>query len=262
MSVLTVNQLAVSYGQTEVLKNITFDVKKGEILAIVGESGSGKTTIFKAIQKFLGHNGKITAGTIAINGSDTTRLSKRRFRKFRGRVIGTVFQEPGSTLNPARKIASQFRELLHYHFGYDQRQSDAVAVEAMQLLNLHQPRELLTKYPFELSGGMQQRLSLAMAMSLKPQIIMADEPTSSLDATVQKKIIDELIRLRDKSAVTIVIITHNLALASYMSDRLLVLNKGGIVEYGETKQIIANPRHPYTMKLIDDIPQIGRNSYD
>ncbi len=261
MSVLKIDQLSVSYGANAVLHNVSLAVGRGQILAIVGESGSGKTTIFKAVQKFLPSAGKVTQGSIVINGVDMTDMSRRKFRALRGKVIGTIFQEPGSTLNPVRKISSQFRELLNYHFGYDKVRCDSAAIEAMRLLRLREPQALLHKYPFELSGGMQQRLSLAMAMSLRPQILMADEPTSSLDATVQKQIIDEFMRLRDESNVTIVIITHNLALASYISDDILVLNRGEVVEYGKSSQVIAHPQHSYTKKLISDIPKIvGRDN--
>ncbi len=261
MAVLKIDQLSVSYGAIEVLHKVNFSVEEGKILAIVGESGSGKTTIFKAVQKFLPAGGKVTEGRIYVNGVDTTDIKRREFRAFRGKVIGTVFQEPGSTLNPVRKISSQFRELLGYHFGYAKTECDSAAIEAMRLLHLREPRALLEKYPFELSGGMQQRLSLAMAMSLKPQILMADEPTSSLDATVQKQIVDEFIRLRAESNVTTVIITHNLALAGYISDDILVLNRGEVVEYGKSSRVIAHPQHSYTKKLISDIPKIvGRDN--
>ncbi len=256
MEVLRVENLSVSYSNKQVLHNINFTVNEGEIISLVGESGSGKTTIFRAIQRFLPPNGKIINGNIFLNGENTTDINDKKFYNLRGRTLGTVFQEPGSTLNPSKKIGRQFYELLNYHFKYSKKQSEKIAVDLMNLLHLRDPIKLLNQYPFQLSGGMQQRLSIAFTLSLNPKIILADEPTSSLDATVQKQIIDELIRLRNELGIAIVIITHNLALANYISDRMIVLYEGRIVESGVAEDIIARPNHEYTKKLISDIPKI------
>lgn len=256
MDILKVSHLSVGYGQGTVVEDVHFSVGKGEILAMVGESGSGKTTIFKAIQKFLPADGRIESGQIWLKGEDITHMPMKDFRKFRGKIMGTVFQEPGSTLNPTRKIGRQFGEVLGYHLGCSKKEGMQIAIENMELMRLKNPETLLDRYPFQLSGGMKQRLSMAMAMSLKPDLILADEPTSSLDATVQRKIIDEFLRLRAEFHMSIVIITHDLALARYVSDHLLVLCHGKVAEYGPTKQVIAHPQSAYTQSLIQNMPKL------
>ncbi len=255
MEILRVENLSVSYSHKQVVEDVSFSVNEREIVSVVGESGSGKTTIFRAIQKFLPSNGKVTSGDIFLNGENIVQINDKKFYSLRGTTMGTIFQEPGSTLNPSKKIGKQFYELLNYHFKYSKKQSEKIAVDLMDMLHLREPKKLLNEYPFQLSGGMKQRLSIAFTLSLNPKIILADEPTSSLDATIQKQIIDELIRLRDELGITLVIITHNLALANYISDRMIVLYNGRIVESGVAEDIIKNPQHEYTKNLISDIPK-------
>ncbi|MFV0515830.1 MAG: ABC transporter ATP-binding protein [Aminipila sp.] len=258
MAYLNVENLSVNYGEINVLNNISFEVEKGEIVSIVGESGSGKSTLLNAIQGFLPENGVIEQGHILLEDVDLVHKNQKYFEMIRGNKIGTIFQEPGSTLNPVRKIGVQFVENLKYKMKMNKHEAMEYALFMLDKVRLKEPEKVINQYPFELSGGMKQRVSIAMAMSLKPSLLIGDEPTSALDATVQKQIIDEFIDLRKEFNTTILLVTHNLALASYISDRIMVLYQGNTVEYGSATSILTNPSCDYTKKLVRDIPRLRR----
>ena len=242
--ILDVKQLDVSYGGTPILKNLTLDLHSGEILGIVGESGSGKTTLIKAIMGLLGENGQIDHGTLEFDGIDLIRIKKEALRKIRGSRIGMVFQHPGTSFNPIRKIGTQFYEALRDHGQYEKTKAREQILQIFRELRLQDGERILNSYPFELSGGMNQRVAIALAMVLHPELLLADEPTSALDVTVQAQVVRQMMDLRDALGTTIIIVTHNMGVVSYMVDKIAVMYAGHLVEYGKKMDVMQHPRHP------------------
>lgn len=256
MEVLRMENVSISYGETSVVKNINFQLQRGEIISIVGESGSGKSTILNAIIGFLPEEGRIQSGEIYYEGKKITRLSQKEWRLLRGKKIGTIFQEPGSTLNPFQKIGKQFFESYRHVLGLPQKEAKDLMESMFSKVGLKNTEELIEKFSFQLSGGMNQRVSIALATSLGPNLLLADEPTSSLDATIQKNIIEEFLFLKKEFNMSILLVTHNLALAKYISDKILVLFQGNIVDFGTPEEILQSPKSKYTQTLLADIPKI------
>ncbi len=257
MSLLEVEKLNISYNGKTVVKDLTLSLEKGQILGIVGESGSGKSTLLKAIIGLLGDNGRAESGILEFDGIDMLRISNRERMKIRGKRVGMVWQDPGMSFNPIRKIGVQFLEALRAHGKVDRTEAYETILDMFQRLNLRDGERILNSYPFELSGGMNQRVAIALAMIMNPDLLLADEPTSALDVRVQAQCVKEMMGLREKFGTTIIIVTHNMGLASYMADRVAVMCNGKLVEYGDKIQVMNNPSQPYTRALIRSVPTIN-----
>ena len=254
--ILKVKDLSVSNKDVEILKNISFQIKKGEILGIVGESGCGKSTLIRALIQMMNKSEKITNGEILFNEKNLLLLDNKQIRKLRGNNLGVIFQNPGATLNPIRKIGKQFVQTMQSHMDISKNEALEKASNMLEKVNLKDSKCILNSYPFELSGGMKQRVTIALAMILEPEILIADEPTSALDVTVQAQVVKEMISLRDNFDTSIIIVTHSMSVISQMVDKIAVMYSGNIVEYGDKEDILRNPKHPYTKALIDAVPKM------
>ena len=254
--ILKVKDLSVSNKDVEILKNISFQIKKGEILGIVGESGCGKSTLIRALIQMMNKSEKITNGEILFNEKNLLLLDNKQIRKLRGNNLGVIFQNPGATLNPIRKIGKQFVQTMQSHMDISKNEALEKASNMLEKVNLKDSKCILNSYPFELSGGMKQRVIIALAMILEPEILIADEPTSALDVTVQAQVVKEMISLRDNFDTSIIIVTHSMSVISQMVDKIAVMYSGNIVEYGDKEDILRNPKHPYTKALIDAVPKM------
>lgn len=260
---LDVKNLAVTYAKSSAptIQGVSFELDAGEILAIVGESGSGKTTVIRAILNLLPGGGKVSAGTIIFDGKNLAELDNSGWRKLRGGAISMIFQDSGAMLNPVHTIGKQFVEYIQVHSDLDKAAAYAMALEKLTLMNLPNPENILSSYTFELSGGMRQRVGIAMAITFQPKLLLADEPTSALDVTTQAQIVGELMFITRGSGAAMIIVTHNLGVASYLSDKLIVMSQGRIVEAGETQAVVENPQHAYTKSLLAAVPEMGRARY-
>lgn len=255
---LKIDNIDVNYGNTAILRSVSMDVKKGQIIGIVGESGSGKSTLIYAALGTLGKGGKVTSGSITYAGTDLGTISKEQYRRLRGLDLSLIAQNPVESFHPIRKIRSELHELVKAHGNMSVKDAEAEMIRYMEKFHLHDPESILDKYAFELSGGMCQRTSIAMAMVLKPQILFADEPTSALDVTVQKQVVEEMMRLRKEDNTTIVMVSHNMGVISHMSDEIYVMLVGYIVEYGSKDAVMHHTLHPYTQDLVSVIPKMDK----
>lgn len=256
--ILNLKNLSVSYGDINILKDIDLSLKKGEILGIVGESGSGKSTLIKSIMGILDENASID-GEINFEGKDLASLSLKDYRKIKGKEISMIFQNPTEYFNPTRKISKQFIETIRSHNDISKQEIQKKSINTFKFLGLQDGKKIWNSYPFELSGGMNQRVAIALSIMLEPKILLADEPTSALDVTVQAQVVKELLKLRQKLNTSIILVTHNIGVASYMSHNIGVMYGGRIIEYGESEELINNPKHPYTKILINSVPVINGN---
>ena len=256
--ILNLKNLSVSYGDINILKDIDLSLKKGEILGIVGESGSGKSTLIKSIMGILDENASID-GEINFEGKDLASLSLKDYRKIKGKEISMIFQNPTEYFNPTRKISKQFIETIRSHNDISKQEIQKKSINTFKFLGLQDGKKIWNSYPFELSGGMNQRVAIVLSIMLEPKILLADEPTSALDVTVQAQVVKELLKLRQKLNTSIILVTHNIGVASYMSDNIGVMYGGRIIEYGESEELINNPKHPYTKMLINSVPVINGN---
>ena len=245
--VLSVNDLVVTCGEKKILRGVNFSVERGEILIIAGESGSGKSTILKAIDGLLGKNFSV-GGKIFFDGRDITHLSDNERRKISGDSIGMIFQNAGASFCPIRTIGDQIFESVKAHRDWDKKFFRERAVELMQKINLD--AATLDEYPFRLSGGMAQRAGILAATILEPKLLLADEPTSALDVVTQVSVVKELLKLRERLQISIIMVTHHLGLARRMADKVLILRQGTPIEYGTREQIFNAPQETYTRELI------------
>ncbi|WP_071795754.1 dipeptide ABC transporter ATP-binding protein [Natronohydrobacter thiooxidans] len=258
---LSVKDLSVAFktrkGQVDAVRGISFDLAPGETLGIVGESGSGKSVTSYALMRILDAGGRISAGDVSWNGRDLRAASESAMRSLRGREISMIFQNPRAALNPIRKVGHQIEDVLRQHGRATRSDAQAKAIAALEAVKIRNAAERYHAYPFELSGGMCQRIVIAIALACDPKLMIADEPTTGLDITTQKAVMElmrDLIRERGMSSI---VITHDLGLAAEYCDRLAVMKDGQIVETGPSAQIFANPQHPYTRKLVDATPRPG-----
>ena len=249
---LAVRNLAVSYGEKQAVRGVNFCLHRGEILVLAGESGSGKSTILRAVMGIL--DAGFCAGEILWEGMDVLRLAKDERRNLAGEEIAMVFQNAGASFCPVRTIGSQLYESVcaHRAWSYDEFRERAEAL----MVQMQLPREVLDEYPFRLSGGMAQRAGIAAAMLLQPKLILADEPTSALDALTQVRVAKELMALRRRTGVAMLLVTHHMGLAYYMADRILVLRRGETVEQGAREEIFRHPKEAYTKELIAAVPRL------
>lgn len=258
-TLLKVKSLAVAYdGEGEVLNNIELDVKQKEIIAIVGESGSGKTTLIKSILDILPADVKIKSGEIMFNGRDLRTCTKHEWQTIRGNDICMIFQNPGSFFNPIMKIGKQFIETIRSHRKISKAEAKKKALTTMEKMGFsgQECQRIYHAYPFELSGGMKQRVAIAMALAKEPKLILADEPTSALDVITQEQIVQELMKMRDHFDTSILMVTHNIGIAAYMADRMLVIRKGEVMEFANTSQMIHQPLTEYTKSLLHAVPEL------
>ena len=258
-TLLKVKSLTVAYdGEKEVLNNIELDVKQKEIIAIVGESGSGKTTLIKSLLHILPANVHIKSGEIIFNGRDLRTCTKQEWQMIRGNDICMIFQNPGSFFNPIMKMGKQFMDNIRSHKKISKAEAKKKVLVTLQKMGFSEQdcQRIYHAYPFELSGGMKQRVAIAMALALEPKLILADEPTSALDVITQEQIIQELMKMRDHFDTSILMVTHNIASAAYIADRMLVMHKGEVMEFADTAQIIHQPRTAYTKSLLQAVPEL------
>lgn len=242
---------------TKAVQKLSLDLMPGESLAIVGESGSGKSATALALARLLPEPpATIQAASMQINGKEILKLSPAELRKVRGKEIAYVFQEPGSSLNPVLTVRTQMAESLRLHRP-EVKDVDAEIISWLDKVGIVDPAKRLRAYPYELSGGMQQRVMIAMALCTHPRLLIADEPTTALDVTIQKQIIDLLAQLRRDLGMSIILITHNFGIIRDVADRVLVMFRGKVVEEGKIADVLSNPQHPYTRALLDCVPKMG-----
>lgn len=255
---LEIKDLTIQYGdKLPVVENFSLSLKKGEIITIVGESGSGKSTVLSSILGLLPNGGKIISGDIIYNGESMLSKSLNQWRELRGTEITMISQDSGGTLNPIRKIGKQFVEYIQTHSKMSAKEAEEKAKDMFSKVNLPDPEIIMKSYPHQLSGGMKQRVGIAMALTFHPKIILADEPTSALDVITQAQIVKEIMDLRKKFDTSIIMVTHNLGVAAYISDKIIVMQNGKIVDAGNKNEVIENPRSEYTKKLLEAVPEIG-----
>jgi len=259
---LEVEDLAISYRtgnrDQRVVHGVSFKVMPGEVVALVGESGSGKTTTAQAVLGLLAGNGKVEGGAIRLNGTDIAHWSQKRLDGIRGAVVSLIPQDPGSSLNPVRTIGSQLAEVLQIHKRGDRKTIQARVIELLERVGLTPAEMRARQYPHELSGGMRQRVLIAIAVALNPALIVADEPTSALDVTVQRRILDLIDELRRENGTAVLLVTHDLGVAADRADQLVVLQGGRIQEQGAVKDVLAAPSSAYTRRLLSDAPSLGK----
>lgn len=256
---LEINSLTVTYdGEKKAIHNVNMDIKTNEIIAIVGESGCGKSTLLKSIFNLLPAGATIEEGEILFHGENLLQLSKKQWRNLRGNEMTIIFQNPGSYMNPIMKVGKQFVESIRTHRNMSKTDAIKKAKEVLAKMNLREPDRILNTYPFQLSGGMKQRVAIGMALCMEPQLILADEPTSALDTLTQVQIMNEFMALKEEFQSSIIWITHNIGTAAYMADRIIVMNKGQVVEVGKKEEIISHPKAAYTRQLLQSVPKLRR----
>jgi ABC-type dipeptide/oligopeptide/nickel transport system ATPase component len=261
MPLLSVENLTIGFRRhngevDEAVRGIRFAMERGEGLAVVGESGSGKSVTALSLARLLEEPPAVITGRILLDGTDVLGLRGEALRKIRGQRIAYIFQEPGAALNPVFSVRSQITEVLRTHRP-EVKDTDAECIKWLTEVGITEPARRLGDYPHQLSGGMQQRVMIAMALAAKPDILVADEPTTALDVTIQQQIITLLARLRREHGMALMLITHNFGIIRGVADRVAVMFRGHIVEDGPVDQVLREPRHPYTRALIDCIPRPG-----
>ena len=258
--ILQVKNLSVSFnafaGKVYAVRDISFDLNKGETLAIVGESGSGKSVTTKAILGILAGNGHIDGGEILYGGADMAKYTEKDFYHIRGKKISLIFQDPLSALNPIMKIGKQIMEALVYSLKMERGAAKARALELMEAVGIPDAAKRFEQYPFQFSGGMRQRIVIAIALASNPEILVCDEPTTALDVTIQARILELINEIKVKNNLSIIFITHDLGVVANIADRVCVMYAGKIVEVGTTDDIFYNPAHPYTWALLSSMPDL------
>ena len=258
---LKLNNVTVSYQNTPTVQNFSLDMKQGQIVSLVGESGSGKTTVIRAILGLLSSEGEIVDGSITFEGEDLLSYTPAQWRKLRGSEISMIFQDSGAMMNPTRKIGSVFTEYILTHEKISKKEAWRKGVEMLERMRLPEGDNIMHSYPFQLSGGMRQRVGIAMGMTYQPRLLLADEPTSALDVTTQAQIVRQMMQLRDKYHTSIIVVTHNLGVAAYMSDFIVVMKDGKIENQGTTEYILKESDNEYTRKLLEAVPSLGGERY-
>ncbi|MDO5517283.1 MAG: ABC transporter ATP-binding protein [Clostridium sp.] len=254
---LHIENIYVKNNETLILKDICLDLDKSEVLGIIGESGCGKSTLIRSIIGMLNKNEKVVEGNIYFNDKNLTDISSAEFSKIRGNEMGIVFQNPAATLNPTKKIGKQFIEAITSHEKIKKSLCIEKSLNILEKLNLQDGKCILDSYPHEMSGGMNQRIAIALSMILNPQILIADEPTSALDPTIQAQVINEMINIKEEFDTSIIIVTHSMEVISQIADKVAVMYNGEIVEYGRKEDVLLSPSHPYTKALIDSVPKFN-----
>ncbi len=252
-------EFKVKRGTVKAVNNVSFGVEKGEILAIVGESGSGKSVTSLSVMGLIRDPGKITGGRIMFHGENLAGKTNKQMNKIRGDKISMIFQEPMTSLNPVYKIGNQIMESILTHTDMSKAEARKTAVKMLDLVGIPSPEQRMEDYPHQMSGGMRQRVMIAMALSCNPEVLIADEPTTALDVTIQAQILELIDKLRNKIGMAVLLITHDLGVVAETADRVVVMYCGRIVEQADVKDIFTNPLHPYTKGLIESIPRLDED---
>ncbi len=262
MTLLKVNNLSVNYevdaGTIEAIKEVSFEIEQGETLAIVGESGCGKSTTAHAMMKLISKPGKIVDGEIILDGLDFARLNEKKMARIRGKEIAMIFQEPMTSLNPVFRVGEQIAEAIRIHSSLAKKEALAQAVQVMDQVGISNPATRAKQYPHQMSGGMRQRAMIAMALSCNPKLLIADEPTTALDVTIQAQILRLIKKLQKDLNTAVLFITHDLGVVAEVADKVAVMYSGKIVEMGSVVNIYYNPKHPYTKGLIKSVPDVKK----
>jgi peptide/nickel transport system ATP-binding protein len=255
---LAIRDLRVAIGTTSVLRGVSLDVAAGEVRGLVGESGAGKSMLGRAVLGLLPANAKITSGSIAFEGRDLVAMTEEQRRELLGRRIALIPQDPMTSLNPVKRVGVQLCALLRHHLGLPKRDALARAAELLAEVAIREPVRVLNLYPHEISGGMRQRVLIAMAFACNPALVIADEPTTALDVTVQRQVLQLVERLRKSHGAAVLFVTHDLGVVAKICRTMTVLHAGRVLEEGETADVLARPRHPYTRALLAATPRADR----
>ena len=244
-------------GEVKALNGVSFSMEQGEVLGIVGESGSGKSVTAYSVMGLTAYPGRLVGGTVQFNGHQIDQMTEKEFRKIRGNEVSIIFQDPMTSLNPVYTIGNQIVEVILLHTDKNKKQAWERARELLELVGINEPERRLKQYPHELSGGMRQRVMIAIALACEPKLLIADEPTTALDVTIQAQILELMQELREKLGMSIIMITHDLGVVASMCEKIAVMYAGHIVEYGTTDEIFYDPQHEYTKGLIQSIPKLN-----
>ena len=258
---LELKDVMISYKNVPTVEHFSMHMKQGQIISLVGESGSGKTTVIRAILSLLPGGGKVTGGEITFEGEDILAYSAEKWRKLRGSDISMIFQDSGAMMNPTKKIGTVFTEYIRTHEKISKKEAWEKGITMLERMRLPAADNVMNSYPFQLSGGMRQRVGIAMGMTYQPKLLLADEPTSALDVTIQAQIVRQMMQLREDYNTSIIVVTHNLGVAAYMSDYIIVMKHGRIEDQGTREYILKESQNAYTRKLLDAVPSLGGESY-
>ena len=261
MSLLSVKDLKTSFftpsGEVKAVNGVSYEVEKGKVLGIVGESGSGKSVSAYSVLQILANPGKIVGGSIELEGEELVGIKEKGMAKIRGNKISIIFQDPMTSLNPVFTIGDQLMEAIMLHTNRNRKEAKERAIEMLKLVGVNEPKKRIKQYPHEFSGGMRQRVMIAMALACEPDILIADEPTTALDVTIQAQILDLMKDLQKKLGMAIILITHDLGVVAEMCDEVIVMYAGQICERGTAEEIFYNPKHEYTLGLMRSIPTVS-----
>lgn len=249
-------------GEVKALNDVSIQMKAGDVLGIVGESGSGKSVTAYSLMDLTAYPGRLVGGTIEFNGHRIDEMTEKQMQSIRGKEESIIFQDPLTSLNPVFTIGNQIREVILRHTDMNKKQANERTVELLELVGINEPQKRVKQYPHELSGGMRQRIMIAMALACNPKLLIADEPTTALDVTIQAQILELMMDLKEKFGMSIIMITHDLGVVSSMCDRIAVMYAGKVVEYGTVDDIFYNPKHEYTKGLLKSIPKLIEGEND
>ncbi len=261
MAMLDIQNITISYKNHPTVVDFSMSLEKGQIISIVGESGSGKTTVIRAAFGLLAGGGKVTKGDILFEGKSVLGFSDSEWRKIRGTDMSMIFQDSGAMMNPTKKVGSAYIEYIQTHEHISKQDAFNKGVTMLERMRLPSGDNVMRSYPFQLSGGMRQRVGIAMGMTYQPKLLFADEPTSALDVTTQAQIVRQMMELRDNYGTSLVVVTHNLGVACYMSDHIIVMKNGQIEDQGSRDYMLHESTNEYTKKLLDAVPSIGGKRY-
>ncbi|RKJ76293.1 ABC transporter ATP-binding protein [Butyricicoccus sp. 1XD8-22] len=254
---LEIQNMTVCYQGRPAVKNFSMRLRAGEIVSLTGESGSGKTTVIRAVLGLLACGGRVTQGNILLDGKSLLTNTPEEWRRLRGTEISMIFQDSGAMLNPIRRVGDVFTEYIRTHRRMPKAEAWKRGVSMLEQMHLSGGDSIMKSYPFQLSGGMRQRVGIAMAMTFRPRLLLADEPTSALDVTTQAQIVRQMMELRDEYGTSILIVTHNLGMAAYLSDRIIVMKDGQAADSGTREDILGGGRGSCTRELLDAVPSLG-----
>lgn len=249
-------------GEVKALNGVSIRLKEGEVLGIVGESGSGKSVTAYSLMGLTAHPGKLISGSLDFNGHHINDMTEKEMRKIRGNEVSIIFQDPMTSLNPVYTVGNQIEEVILLHTDKTKKEAHDRAKELLELVGINEPEKRLKQYPHELSGGMRQRIMIAIALACEPKLLIADEPTTALDVTIQAQILELMMELKEKLGMAIIMITHDLGIVASMCEKIAVMYAGHIVEYGTTDEIFYEPKHEYTKGLLKSMPRLDTKEHE